>query len=44
MSVVEVNLDPTAKGYPWRLERKNTEILSSSLLSAVNVVLADIWR
>ena len=42
--VVEVNLDPTAKGYRRRLERKNTEILSPSLLPAVNVVLADIWR
>ena len=42
--VVEVNLEPTAKGYRRRLERKNTEILSPSLLPAVNVALADIWR
>jgi len=42
--VVEVNLDPTAKGYRRRLKRKNTEILSPSLLPAVNVALADIWR
>ena len=43
-SVVEVNLEPTAKGYRRRLERKNTEILSPSLLPAVNVTLAEIWR
>ena len=42
--VVEVNLEPTAKGYRRRLERKNTEILSPSLLSAVNVTFAEIWR
>ena len=42
--VVEVNLEPTAKGYRRRLERKNTEILSPSLLPAVNVTLAEIWR
>ena len=42
--VVEVNLEPTAKGYRRRSERKNTEILSPSLLSAVNVTLAEIWR
>ena len=42
--VVEVNLEPTAKGYRRRLERKNTEILSPSLLPTVNVTLAEIWR
>ena len=42
--VVEVNLEPTPKGYRRRLERKNTEILTPSLLPAVNVALADIWR
>jgi Uma2 family endonuclease len=33
-SVVEVNLEPTAKGYRRRLEQKSTEILSPSLLPA----------
>ena len=42
--VVEVNLEPTAKGYRRRLERKNTEILTPSLLPAVNDALAEIWR
>jgi Uma2 family endonuclease len=42
--VVEVNLEPTTKGYRRRLERKNSEILTPSLLPAVNVSLAEIWR
>ena len=42
--VVEVNLEPTAKGYRRRLERKNTEILSPSLLPTVNVALTQVWR
>ena len=42
--VVEVNLEPTNKGYRRLLERKNTDTLSPSLLPDVRVMLADVWR
>lgn len=42
--VVEVNLEPTNKGYRRLLERKNTDTISPSLLPDVRVMLADVWR